>query len=494
MLNLLGQIQGLPDFVRFLDDICREIPERRQSGLFRLPVDRVFTMKGFGTVITGTLIAGKVSVGDPIMLYPSKITSKVRGVQVHGASVPVAAAGMRTAINFQGLDKSAVNRGDVVAAPESLVPSYIMDVSLSYLRSNPKAIKNRRKVRFHTGTSEIMGTILLLDRDELNPGESALAQIHLDTPVALVKDDHYVLRSYSPVRTIGGGTVLNPIPSKHKRFKPEVINRLQIIHAEPIERVVPQHIETAGFRGCSFRNLLVMANLPEKQLEQMLQNMMSKQLVTQIDKEKRLYVHQNTIQALEERIREHLAAYHRNYPLKAGMSREELKSKLPTSVDTKLFTVVLHQMVKAERLAQQEDIVHLAEHRVALGIDQQSLREQIIDIYRQGDLMPPYFKDICQQLKTTGDQARQVLALLAAEGLLVKVKEDLYYHIDPLQRLQNKLVDFLSSQEEISTPQFKDMTGASRKFVIPLIEYFDSIQLTIRVGDIRKLRKRPAKK
>jgi selenocysteine-specific elongation factor len=483
--------QGLPDFVRSLDDICGQIPERRQSGLFRLPVDRVFTMKGFGTVITGTLIAGKVSVGDPIMLYPSKITSKVRGVQVHGTSVPAAAAGMRTAINFQGLDKAQVNRGDTLAIPNTLKSSHMVDVTLNYLPANSKKMKTRTRVRFHSGTSEIMGIVVLLDRQELTPGDSAVAQIRLEAPVSLIRDDRYVLRSYSPVRTIGGGRIINPIPGKHKPNKKEVLEYLCVLTEDDPERILQAQIQAAGYDGCTFSDLRLMVNLPDKQLEQALQGLLSRQAVIQTDKESRTFIHQETFTAVQEQIKTCLTTYHAKNPLKPGIPREELKSKLPAAIEGKTFLIALQQLTKSGAVATEEDTVRVADHKVALAADQQTLQNRILSALETAQLSPPYFKELCQSLNVATHQGKEVLDVLIGDGQVVKIKEDLYYDRRALEKLKQKLVDFLVANEEITTPQFKDMAGASRKFVIPLIEYFDSTQVTIRVGDIRKLRRRP---
>ncbi len=483
--------QGVAELTQALERISAEIPPRTSAGIFRLPVDRVFTMKGFGTVITGTLISGKVAVGEKVMLYPSGLTSKVRGLQVHNQSVEAAEAGMRTAINFQGLEKAEVNRGDVIATPEALVPSYMIDAALHYLPSNPKALKNRSRVRFHAGTNEILGIVALLDREELQPGESAIVQIRLETPVTLVKDDHYVLRSYSPVRTVGGGQVLNPIAPKHKSTQTETIQRLNALADAPPEQVLAHHVEAAGYGGCSFGELMLMANLPEKQLDRLLQSLMSQKTAVQIDREKRRYIHAVTFSALQKELRDQLAAYHRKNPLKQGMPKEELKSRLPAAVDIKLFTLTLQQMIKAGEIAAEEDLVRLAAHRVALRVDQSALRAKILSAYDAGGITPPSFKELCETLDTPLEPARQVLSLLVNEGLIVKIREEYYCHQRHLLDLKQKLVAYLTAHEEISTPQFKDMTGASRKFVIPLIEYFDATQLTIRVGDLRKLRKQP---
>jgi len=239
---------GIPDFIKAMDELSAQLPSRPPSSLFRLPVDRVFTMKGFGTVITGTLISGHVQVGDTIMLYPSGITSKVRGLQVHNHSVTRAETGMRTAVNFQGLDKAVVNRGDVLSSPGALRPSYMIDISLNYLNSNRKPIKNRTQVRFHTGTSEVLGILVLIDREELLPGDTTVAQIRLDSPVAVIKDDRFVVRSYSPVRTIGGGNIINPIPQKHKRFKSDVIEGLTGLMGHEPEEISMKNSFRKSFR------------------------------------------------------------------------------------------------------------------------------------------------------------------------------------------------------------------------------------------------------
>ncbi|WP_054030300.1 selenocysteine-specific translation elongation factor [Desulfatitalea tepidiphila] len=483
--------QGLPEFIATLDRICEHIPAKTATGLFRLPVDRVFSMKGFGTVITGTLISGKVAVGDRVMLYPSGVVSKVRGLQVHNQSLTQAEAGMRTAINFQGLEKAAVNRGDVLAKPEELIPSYMVDADLLYLASNAKPLKNRTRVRFHSGTNEIMAVVVLLDREEARPGEHAPIQIRMDVPVTLVKDDRYVLRSYSPIRTIGGGAILDPIPPKHKRHRPDIIEALRLLTEAPPEEVVRLHIENSGFKGCAFGELLIMTNLPEKQLERILQDITSKRTAILVDKEKRRYVHQKAVSDLQKAVTDLLEAYHQKNPLKPGMSKEELKSKLPLGVDNKLALLVLQQLMKAQAIVQEEDMVRLAGHRVALGVDQRTLRTNLLTVYQKEGLTPPYFKELCSELSVPAEEARQVLSLLIDEGHLIKIKEELYCHREAIDKIRDQLVAFLSEHEEISTPQFKDMTGASRKYVIPLIEYFDTTQLTIRIGDMRKLRKRP---
>lgn len=481
--------QGIDNFIDTLDKLSAKIPDRTSSGLFRLPVDRVFTMKGFGTVITGSLISGRIQVGDTIMIYPSTITSKIRGIQVHNQSVNEAEAGMRTAINFQGLEKASVNRGDVLANTGALTAGYMVDISLNFLSSNPKPAKNRMLVRLHTGTSEVLGNLILLDKEELSPGETTVAQLRLDSPVALVKDDRFVLRSYSPVRTIGGGYVLNPIPQKHKRFKLEIVKGLKGLENSNPEEIISYHVDESGYLGLSFSSLKLMTNIPEKKLDNIIQGLLSKKNIIQVDRENKIYIHENTFDRLMENIKDNLGGYHKANPLKAGMPREELKTKFPPDMNSKLFTLIINQMIKSKDIAAEEETVRLADHKVSLGTDQTDIKKKIIETYKKSGLTPPYFRELTKSLDVEAARANDVLMLLVDEGIIIKTKEDLYFHKDAVKDLQNKLVDFLTSNGEITTPQFKDMTGASRKFVIPLIEYFDSKKITLRIGDIRKLRK-----
>ncbi|MGB9441857.1 MAG: selenocysteine-specific translation elongation factor [Desulfobacterales bacterium] len=481
--------QGIPELIEALAEIAREIPPRPPSSLFRLPIDRVFTMKGFGTVITGTLVSGKVTVGDTIMIYPSRITSKVRGIQVHNKSADSAEAGMRTAINFQGLDKAAVQRGEVLSSPNALITSYMADLSFHYLASNKKPLKNRTLVRLHTGTSEVLGHLILLEQEELPPGQTAVAQIRLDAPVAIVKDDRFVIRSYSPIRTIGGGQVLNPTPQKHKRLKPDIIRGLQHLTDEDPESIITYHIQQAGYSGVSFSHLKIMSNLGGKQLDTILQNLLSRKTALQTDKENRIYIHQTAFDTLQQKSAEYLAKYHETNPLKAGMPKEELRSKFPRLSNSKLFNLVINQMIKNKQIVQEENTVRLESHRVSLGEDQADVRQKIFKVYQEGGLQPPYFRDVVKKLDADPKRTKDVLMLLMEEGQIVKTKEDLYFHAKAVEELKSRLVDFLKTHGEITTPQFKEMTGASRKYVIPLIEYFDSKNVTLRVGDSRKLRR-----
>ncbi|SMC74449.1 selenocysteine-specific translation elongation factor SelB [Desulfocicer vacuolatum DSM 3385] len=484
--------EGLEDFKKTLNELCHKIPPRTPSPIFRLPVDRVFSMKGFGTVITGTLASGKTNVGDNIMIFPSRITSKVRGIQVHGNSVDTVTAGSRTAINFQGLDRETIDRGDILSTPDTLHPSYMVDAEILFLSSNAKPAKPRTRVRFHSGTSEVFGYMVLLDRAELTPGDTACVQIRLETPVCLMKGDRFVIRSYSPIKTIGGGQILNPVARKHKLSDTQAIEGLACLMEEDHEAILSYFAEQGKFSGVSFADLRIMTSIPDKKLGNILQKMLANRRLIQTDKEQRIYVHGALFDTIAQEVIDRLGAYHKDNPLKEGMPSQELKSKFRAfnDKDSKLFPLVIARLTKENKVIQDKGTIRLSQHEVALQVDEKEVREKILKIYQKSGLTPPFFRTICQDLEVDQKVARDVLQMLIDEKSIVKTKDDLYFDAKAIKDIETKLVTFLQKSGEITTPQFKDMAGVSRKYIIPLIEYFDTINLTIRVGDTRQLRKK----
>ncbi len=482
--------QGLDEFTATLEDICNKLPKRKYSSIFRLPVDRVFSMKGFGTVITGTLISGQVNVGDDIMVYPKKITSKVRGIQVHSSSVDNATAGTRTAINFQGLDKESVVRGDVLSPPATLIESYMVDADFLYLKSNAKPAKARTRVRFHSGTSEILGYMVLLDREELLAGDSAPVQFRLEAPVCCIKDDRYVIRSYSPVKTIGGGSILNPASKKYKLNDSVIVQGLNDLISGDNEKTISFFLSLKGYSGICLTELKVMTNIPDKKLGATLQKLLARQEIIQTDKEKQVYVHGRVFHGFKEKILERLTVYHGANPLKEGMPAQELKSKFKYVDDARFFNILFNRLEKEKAIVQDKNLIKLIEFEVALQVDQHEVKEKILTIYKKSGLTPPFFRSICQDLNLDQKTAKDVLQMLIDEKEVIKTKDDLFFESSAIASLAEKLIVFLKANKKITTPEFKEMTGISRKFVIPLIEYFDSTHLTIRVEDHRQLRRK----
>jgi selenocysteine-specific elongation factor len=478
--------QGIPELIGTLETLASEVEERSAAGIFRLPIDRVFSMRGFGTVITGTAISGSLAVGDGVTIYPQEIQAKVRGIQVHNRDTEQVRAGLRTAINLQGIEKTTVSRGNVVATAQSLRSTQVLDVRIRVLSSAERPLKHRSQVRFHSGTSEILARVLLLSAEELKPGESDYAQLRLEEPTAVLPGDLAVLRSYSPVHTIGGAQILNIIPGKHKRFTPEPGEQLRIFERGSDAEKAALQVRLAGPQGLSRQNLGRVHPLPPKKLDDLLKDLLTQRTLIQWDKENRVLIHQDELDQLNRAIGEELRGYHRLNPLKPGLLKEELKSRLPQIKEAKLFNFLLNQLSDQNVLLQEKELVRLREHKVELKEDQQAARDAIERIYRESGLEPPYFKDLIA--KFPKGNPREVLELMVKEGKLVKAKEELYFHRETIEALKTRLIQWLKEKKEITTPEFKELTRTSRKYTIPLLEYFDASQVTIRVEDKRILR------
>lgn len=485
--------EGMEELRATLAKLVKDIEPRSADGPFRLPVDRVFTMRGFGTVVTGTSLSGRLRVGDPVTVYPEEHRSKVRGLQVHNLEVEEVLPGQRTAVNLQGMERALLQRGDVVATPGSLVATHMVDVHIELLKSTPRPVKNRSKIRFHTGTAEHLGTIVLLESDELVGGARSFAQIRLEEPVAVLRGDRFVIRSYSPVQTIGGGTILHPVPRKHKGHdKLEAARDLAVLLEAEDPEIVLWHIRNASWSGVAEDDLRLRANVAPKAMEKALQKFISIRQVILYDKENRKLLHAEALDEMRRAILELLTDYHERFPLKTGMAKEELLAQLSRPVDSKLYNYTLRQLSEQEKVVTEMEWVRLATHKIDLTKDEQAIRQKIEQAFKEAGLQPPFFKEVAAALPGTARQHQDILEWMLGQGILVKVKEEIYFHAEPLAGLQRTLVEFLKAQGEISTPQFKEMTQASRKYVIPLIEYFDAQKLTIRIGDTRRLRESKA--
>jgi selenocysteine-specific elongation factor len=458
-------------------------------GPFRLPVDRIFSMKGFGAVVTGTSISGRIKVGDEICIYPRARMGKIRGIQVHGQDTDEVEAGRRTAINIQGLETNFVTRGDVLARPDSLRPSYMLDCDFTYLASNSKPLKNRTRVRVHLGTAEIMGRIVLLEQEEAAPGDVLNVQLLLEEAVGTWPGDRFVVRSYSPVFTIGGGAILNPCPGrKRRRFKDVNTGIFAAYNAAPDE-LAESHLRESGFGGLTFNDLEIRLGIFGKRLKKILNQPISARRILVVDSERQWMIHPDTIAILDGRVLDILQSFHQENPLKEGMSKEELRSRLYQGLDNKLFQLVLNGLAKGEQIVQEQAEVRLASHVVSLQADAGDMHEEMEGLFRQAGLKPPTKKEILGHFSGQPEKmVWDIVDVLVRDGKLNRISGDLYFHADNLISLEEDLRKKLASDGEIDAQGFKAMTGLSRKFSIPLLEYFDRQKITIRVGDKRLLR------
>ncbi len=487
---------GIDEVRSLLDSFVSVQQFKEVYGPFRLPVDRIFAMKGFGSVITGTSMSGRIGIGDELCFYPTDMIAKVRGIQVHSNDVETVEAGHRTAINLQGVDTAAVSRGMVAATPGSLLPGYMLDCDFLYLATNKKALKHRARVRVHLGTAEIMGRISLLDRDLLQPGERAGVQLLLEEAVAVWPGDHYVIRSYSPVATIGGGEILGNMPPRKRKRMTEHDRRnnektFQILFDDNIEEKILLFLWERGTVGLTFDELAVRLGTFSKQLKKIITPPLSSRKIVVVDSTTQRYLNKSVSDEVEQSLLANLENFHKKNPLQIGLSKEELRSGLGRNVDQKVFHFCLSELQKKELVVQEDSAVRLASHQVALQADEKKLQKDLEAWYREKGLKTATMRESMERFSDYPEfLVKEVFALLLREEKLVKVSESLYYDAGVIAGLQDKITAFIEKEGDIDAPRFKNLTGLTRKFSIPLLEYFDRVKVTIRVGDIRILRKK----
>lgn len=480
--------QGIEDLKISIQEIINQIQTQETTDLFRLPVDRVFTMRGHGTVITGTLISGQIRQGENVFIYPEKKKSKIRTLQVHGQTVETAYVGQRTAVNLAGLEVNEIKRGQVLARPESLFPSFVWDIELQALMSSPRPIKHRKEIHFHHGSQETLARVYLLDREQLEPGESALAQIRFSFPLAGVYGDRFVIRSFSPLITIAGGKIINPLGRKVKRFSPD-LKHLENLVQENRPSIILTQLDLSGYQGVDFYRLLVMTNTSSKNLGKILQELGSKQEIYLFDKEEMRYASGKIVHQEMENLLNYIREFHRNNPVKLGIPRGMITSDWGKNMPAKLVHFIVEKCLKQNKLLAEQEVLRLPEHKISLASDQSKLKTKLLQAYQEADIQPPNLNSLIESLGANKKEVLPVLQLLTEEGQLAKIKDGLYYSQEALDKIKNMVISYLQTNENLTPPDFKTLTGLSRKYSIPLLEYLDKEKITIRIGDSRKLRR-----
>ncbi len=481
---------GLDELKLQLARLAQQAVEKRREGPFRLPVDRVFTVPGFGTVVTGTLLSGEIAVGDELEILPSGREGRVRGIQAHGIKGDKGQAGQRLAVNLQGIDLDQVHRGDVVTPRGVFHATRTVDVRLDYLPSAPRELKHRTTVRLHSATYEVPTQVILLDRDTLQPGDSAYVQLRLKEPALLLSGDSYLLRAFSPQVTVGGGITLDPAPPRRRRRNEEALQLLEAFGTADQSNIVQLIISQSLLSGISFDNILMRSGLPKKVLETTLTELLAGGAIVQMARDPRLFLAKSAVDTLKRGLVQELTAFLAANPLKEGMGKEELKTRLPKRSEERFFTPLLTSLEKDGLIVPDRDIIRLAGQadRSTAAVD--GLGNKIADFIAEGNIEPPTIKEIIERFRCDEKTVRDNLALLTRSGQIVRISSDLFYSATALVGLREKLVNLLREKNEITPPEYREQTGLSRKFLIPLLEHFDSEKLTIRVGDKRVLRRK----
>ncbi|MEK7769658.1 MAG: selenocysteine-specific translation elongation factor [candidate division NC10 bacterium] len=477
--------EGLAELRAALVTLGREVPPKATDQTARLPIDRVFTVKGFGTVVTGTLTAGRIAVDERVEVYPRGLSSRVRGLQVHGHAVAQAQAGQRTAVNLQGVDRAAIERGDVLAPPGALLPTLLLDATLELLEDAPRPLRTRDRLRFHVGTQEVMARVLLVGQMELAQGRTTYGRFRLERPIVALPGDRYVIRTYSPIVTIGGGTLLDVAPPRFKRKAPALLAHLELLEKGSPAQVLEEHLKQAGAAGLRLADLPARTPFGPDRLRGLLEALQQSGAVVAVDRE--WYIQRDASDRLREETLALLETFHRENPLRGGISREELRSRAGNAQE-RVFSQLL-SVLEAEGVVRSErDQVRLAAHAIRLSPEQQHVVDGVEAEFRRAGAAPPSPEEALGRFGIKGTEKHELFHLLVADGRLVRVKESLYFHAEALHGIQDKLVAHLREKKEIGPADMKDLLGVSRKYAIPLMEYFDAQRVTVRQGERRVLR------
>ena len=458
---------------------------REEKELFRLPIDRVFTMEGFGTVVTGTLVEGMCEAGQEVMVYPQERLLKIRGVQSHGQKEEKASAGQRTAINLAGIKKEELSRGEVLAYPGSLVNSTMVDATLRLFDSTQRKLKNGDRVHLSYGSAQAIGKVILLDCDVVEAGQEALVQLRFDDPICVKRNDKFIIRFYSPVETFGGGTVLNPAADKHKRGQETVIESLKLKKSGTDIEILEQMVNEESRRFPEAKDLAAWMDMTVSEAEKMLDTLRNKKKILHLNDGS--FVGKAYWERVSGLANEVLAHFHRENPIVEGMDREELKSRLAERMHLqsgKKAEALMAELEKRKVITIQGSIVSVAGFTVSYSDEASQMMTDMENIYKKAGIEVPSTDELVGAYKDR-KQARQVLSELTKKGILVKAGTGVLMHKEHWERALGVLREHLASHPQITLGEFRDLLGTSRKYAVMLLETYDQMKITKKIGDAR---------
>ena len=467
---------GLPELLSALDELLETTETRKDSGRPRLSIDRAFTMPGFGTVVTGTLIDGSLSVGQEVQILPSGRVSRIRGLQSHRQKIETSSPGRRLAVNLSGVSHDDIQRGEVLTIPRWLRPTIALDVRLQILADAPRSLKHNRPVTFHSGSREANARVRLLETEEAQPGEETWAQVRLDSPMPLVKGDYFVIRSSDA--TIGGGTVVEPHAKRHRRRHSPTLERLEVMERGSEDEVLLQTLQSA--EPCDLQTLANRSNISPADARTLVDKLTSERRAValgSLDSGSRALVFSaEGWAALSGRVRGVLESYHRERPLRVGIQKEELRSRL--NLTAQQFQLVLPRLTEDGVVAEDNNLLRLPQHSIALSDRQRSSIEAYLAALRSNPYSPPTDTAISDDL----------LNLLIDEGRVVKLNESVVYDTAAYEEMVGVIVSTIKEQGKMNVGQVRDQFQTSRKYALSLLEHLDQQRVTRRVGDDRVLR------
>ncbi|MCK8827843.1 selenocysteine-specific translation elongation factor [Natroniella acetigena] len=468
-------------------EMIKDISAKDTSKNTYLSIDRIFSLQGHGTVITGTLSKGRIEVDDKLMIYPQEREVRVRNLQVHNQQRKEALAGQRVGINLAGVEIDEVDRGDVLATTESLAPTKYLDARLRLLSSTPLVIEPRESIRLYLGAKEVLGQIYPLDKEEVYPGEEAFVQFRLEEEVVADFKERYVLRRRSPMDLLGGGEILALNPSCHNYSEQDVIEGLKVRAQGSLEEIIELSLRTAKDEPLMIRDLVKETASSVGQLRKSLAKLKEQDRVIEFKAGKESsWLDSETYQQLKDELLDYLADYHRRYHLQPGMIKEELRTKLSLNLDSNEYDLLLRNLQEEDLLAVDGAQIKLANFEIKFGPKEEEIREKIVKLFNEKIFVPPSREEVLANINNN-QLALEVFESLVATKDLVELSTDLYFHSNALKEAESRLRDYFTENEIIELGQFRDLLNSSRKYALPLLRYFDQEGITIKQGEQRIL-------
>jgi selenocysteine-specific elongation factor len=484
--NVTGE--GVDALKAKLAELIDQIDTKPDLGIFRMPIDRHFIMKGFGTVVAGTILSGKIRIGDTLEILPQKTKVKIRGIEVHNKKVDEATVGYRAAINIAGVEKAEVDRGYVLAQIGYFEPSRFLNASLYILQSCVKPMKTFARVRVHLGTSELLARAVLLDKKLLLPGEKGMVQFRMETPAVSNIGDRFVIRAYSPPSTIGGGTIIDPKASKVTAYDEQLIEHLQKIETGNPEKMVEENLNENFDLPRKVDEIAYDLNILASEVPGLLNKLIEQGTVICLEEKRGLYYTRANLEILCAKIVSVLRDYHQANPARTGPLRVELATQTNRNIDHLLFNYALDLMVKDKKIViHKDDRIGLDEFKVRIDDRLNDTLKKIERVFLNAGYKPPDYNELLALRLGPEDMVKKAHRYMLDTGTLVYIGESISMHRDLVAQAREKLIAFLRKKPEIRVAEFRDLLDASRKYVLPLLIFFDTQGITIKRGEIRVL-------
>ncbi len=480
--------KGIEELIKCIDRLTEEVEAKDTEGHFRLPVDRVFSVSGFGTVVTGTVISGRIKEGEQIQVYPSLAKGKIRNIQVHDEDVSMAEAGQRCALNISNVKVEDIARGDVISKENLMEPSMIMDGKLYHINSSKKPIENRQRVRLYHGTSEILCRIVILDKEEIKPGEEAYVQFRMEKPITAQRNDRYVVRSYSPMTTIAGGIIIEPTAKKAKRFDNNYIEELKLKEGGSSQGIIEKTVENLSFQYPTEFEILKALGKNEENIKDRLEELVMDSKVIRLGSlDKSVYVHERFFSKKIEELKAMLEEYHKNNPLKLGMSKEEVKNKVfGKNIKQKNYDDLLSILRSKDIINITDNFICLKEFKIKYTEEQNLMMDRIIKSFKAAGYTSPKYEELLDKEKDKKN-FKMVYDSLIDGGKLIKVSEDVIYLKEDYEKAKDLIRKYIEQKGSITASEARDVFNTSRKYAVALLEHFDTIKFTKRIDDKRVL-------